>query len=1021
MVAGYAAFQTQLKVTGSSTVTSNWDIEITNVTAGTPTGSAENAVAPSYDKLWASMEANLYDKGDAMEYDVTIENKGTLDAKLNDIITNLDNSNNEAVIITFSGYTKGEVLKAKTSKVVHVKIEYNPEYEGGETSSEVEINFDYGQNNNEENNPDSQYLLTYDYSTNGGTSVELTEELIASGSNVDLSNAATKEGWTFVGWNTDKDAQIGLENYQMPASNTTLYAIYSKTLKVTYEKGENIDSIGKNEDSCNIYNNGTSCEITLPEITPSLGYVIDGWYEDTTKVGTQGDTFILDNNKILISKSIVLDNEKPKITISVKQNFVGENNWYKDLTLNVKVTDNKQLKDVFYCITTKNTCDPNKTTDLIDGQFDYTFEEHKQSQKMCVKALDEIGNEITRCSDQYLVDGIEPNINNITLTPDDDSLLVNIEAEDTSSGPYVYYFSKDGGNSYVISNNPNYTFTGLAEGDYLILTYVEDKAGNISKTSVGNATIRHNSFCMHNNIEDFGDCIIATEANETDITMAKQKIESKENPNFNVTSPSVTYEQNVNDFTVVQTTTLGRLVFGSDYTFDSNTGLFKLTGTTTAEVSKVDYTKTPYVVAINHLIDTNDSMYKIENIKVTKDENDGEIYSITMRKYTSKPLNYDTSTVGMYATNDNDGKTYYYRGSVAGNYVKFNDYYWRIVRVNGDGTVRLIYDGTKLYQNGEANVDRQIGTGGYSNNASGNSYVGYMYGNPNNYGIYESPVSFTNNQLSSTSNYVFGTSYTFDKKARKFKPAGTIKTGKVASDKVGYYTCLKTDINDTCNLIYKTEKYINTSSMQMKVTGYQGATAAINQKNEISNLIKQNLDNWYKSNFQNSNQISKSALFCNNRTLSNNPSSSMPSTGDKMTPTRYGQDRFTDANGKKRTGPILTCPSNDSFSASSTKGNGSLSYPVGLITADEVNMAGGTVYSVNALYYLNSGNSYWTMSPYQFNTWGNAHVVYVNETGKIDSTYAVVLENGVRPVINIDTKAISFTGSGTINDPYILK
>ena len=304
MVAGYAAFQTQLKVTGSSTVTSNWDIEITNVTAGTPTGSAENAVAPSYDKLWASMEANLYDKGDAMEYDVTIENKGTLDAKLNDIITNLDNSNNEAVLITFSGYTKGEVLKAKTSKVVHVKIEYNPEYEGGETSSEVEINFDYGQNNNEENNPDSQYLLTYDYSANGGTSVELTEELIASGSNVDLSNTATKEGWTFVGWNTDKDAQIGLENYQMPASNTTLYAIYSKTLKVTYEKGENIDSIGKNEDSCNIYNNQTSCEVTLPEITATNGYVSDGWYSGENKIGNSNDKYNISSDITLTSKAV---------------------------------------------------------------------------------------------------------------------------------------------------------------------------------------------------------------------------------------------------------------------------------------------------------------------------------------------------------------------------------------------------------------------------------------------------------------------------------------------------------------------------------------------------------------------------------------------------------------------------------------------------------------------------------------------------------------------------------------------
>ena len=211
MVVGYAAFSTNLEIKGTSKVTSNWDIEITSVTPGTPTGSAENAVAPAWDKLWASMEANLYDKGDAMEYDVTIENKGTLDAKLNDILTNVEKENNEAVLITFSGYTKGEILKAKTSKVVHVKIEYNPEYEGGETSSEVEINFDYVQNNNKENPSDNQYLLTYDYGANGGTEVNIETEYYGSGSNVNLENKAYKERWTFVGWNTDKDAEVGLE------------------------------------------------------------------------------------------------------------------------------------------------------------------------------------------------------------------------------------------------------------------------------------------------------------------------------------------------------------------------------------------------------------------------------------------------------------------------------------------------------------------------------------------------------------------------------------------------------------------------------------------------------------------------------------------------------------------------------------------------------------------------------------------------------------------------------------------
>ena len=46
MVAGYAAFQTRLEIKGTSKVTSNWDIEITNVTDGTPSGSAENATKP---------------------------------------------------------------------------------------------------------------------------------------------------------------------------------------------------------------------------------------------------------------------------------------------------------------------------------------------------------------------------------------------------------------------------------------------------------------------------------------------------------------------------------------------------------------------------------------------------------------------------------------------------------------------------------------------------------------------------------------------------------------------------------------------------------------------------------------------------------------------------------------------------------------------------------------------------------------------------------------------------------------
>ena len=320
MVVGYAAFNTELKISGTSKVTSNWDIRITNVTDGTPTGNAKNTVKPSWTTLTASMEADLYKKGDAMEYDVTIENRGTLDAKLNDILTNTQNSNSEAVIITFSGYTKGEILEHGKSKLVHVKIEYNPNYDGEPTSSEVEIEFDYTQENEDPETP-STYLLTYDYKTNGGERTDSEGEYLTSGSKVDLNIKAYKNGWTFVGWNTDKDAEVGLSEYQMPVGTSTLYAIYKKEIKVTYNKGSNIESIGKNNETCTIYNRATNCQVTLPTITPNKGYVIDGWYSGSYKVGSPNNKYTVSNNTTLTSK-VKVDNISLSISTTSTTNSI---------------------------------------------------------------------------------------------------------------------------------------------------------------------------------------------------------------------------------------------------------------------------------------------------------------------------------------------------------------------------------------------------------------------------------------------------------------------------------------------------------------------------------------------------------------------------------------------------------------------------------------------------------------------------------------------------------------------------
>ncbi len=83
---------------------------------------------------------------------------------------------------------------------------------------------------------------------------------------------------------------------------------------------------------------------------------------------------------------------------------------------------------------------------------------------------------------------------------------------------------------------------------------------------------------------------------------------------------------------------------------------------------------------------------------------------------------------GIYETTDTDGNpTYYYRGSVENNYVKFAGYYWRIIRINSNGSIRMIYDGTSAHANGESSADRRYGTSKFNAETTSVSYVGYMY------------------------------------------------------------------------------------------------------------------------------------------------------------------------------------------------------------------------------------------------------------------------------------------------------
>ena len=147
MSAGYAAFSSVLNIKGISSITSNWDIKITNVKTKNTNGSAENTKDPIWNNLTATVEADLYEPGDYVEYEITIENKGNLNAKLSKI--SMSDVNDSPIKFTTSGVTEGDNLNTNSVATLTVKVEYdsNAGKVTEETISEITITLEYVQDN----------------------------------------------------------------------------------------------------------------------------------------------------------------------------------------------------------------------------------------------------------------------------------------------------------------------------------------------------------------------------------------------------------------------------------------------------------------------------------------------------------------------------------------------------------------------------------------------------------------------------------------------------------------------------------------------------------------------------------------------------------------------------------------------------------------------------------------------------------------------------------------------------------
>ena len=90
------------------------------------------------------------------------------------------------------------------------------------------------------------------------------------------------------------------------------------------------------------------------------------------------------------------------------------------------------------------------------------------------------------------------------------------------------------------------------------------------------------------------------------------------------------------------------------------------------------------------------------------------------------------NTKTLYTSTENGTTVYYFAGNATDNWVKFGknasnqDLYWRIIRTNSDGSVRLLYHGTSTTA-----TDAYIGTSKFNTEYNDPMYVGYMYGASN--------------------------------------------------------------------------------------------------------------------------------------------------------------------------------------------------------------------------------------------------------------------------------------------------
>ena len=323
-----------------------------------------------------------------------------------------------------------------------------------------------------------------------------------------------------------------------------------------------------------------------------------------------------------------------------------------------------------------------------------------------------------------------------------------------------------------------------------------------------------------------------------------------------------------------------------------------------------------------------------------------------------------TTNEGLIKTTDDYGTAYYYRGAAENNYVRFAGMCWRIVRTTGSNDVKLV-----LYNNDSDNCTL---TG------EGLAYAKYA-------SSYTS--SFSDNHAHTSAGYMYG-----------------------LEDDNTNTACLF-NVNDTVVNKYSSYK---TESACVKAGGKWAANQySVYFSNVKESVALKNLNTWYKARLEPYNDKLADVIWCNDKKTASSSTSSVDFAINK----------------RMKTGPSMVC-NYDNLGGNLNKytvndtvnGNGDLTYPIGLLTADELIFAGGASSGDMGSTYLTkniSANSgIWTMTPigWYYND-GNTHVAFNAENIIISYTSSHYY---LRPSIALKGN-VSISGSGSASDPFVVK